>query len=257
MDTVTLRRANVHICQSRDEFAAEVAREFAALSAEAISDHGYFSVALSGGHTPPILYARLLQDDYLKAIAWNKIHFFVGDERCVPADSTDSNFGAANRLFLSKLPLPAENLHCTTEQDSDPIKSAKLYEMEIQHFFAEAGQKDGLPRFDLILLGMGPEGHIASLFPGTKALAETKRLVTENLVEKLKATRITFTYPLINNATNVILMIEGPEKSEAVAEALESPAASAPVSAVCPTNGKLQWFIDQSAARDLCSLPRS
>jgi 6-phosphogluconolactonase len=254
MDNITLKRGPVYICATSEELADHAAASLARLCKEAIAARGYFSLALSGGSTPPVLYARLLKDDYRNSIEWNKIHFFIGDERCVPYDSKESNFGNASRLLLDKLPIPPENLHPTINQDKDPAGSAKQYEEELRKFFKlKPGE---FPSLDLIMLGMGPDGHCASLFPGTKALDETQRLVVDNFVPKFDSSRITFTLPVLNSAREIHFMIEGAEKSEVLAEALEGDQVQYPVQRVAPKSGVIYWYIDRSAARDLCSLPR-
>jgi 6-phosphogluconolactonase len=249
VDTLKLAQSTVHICKDQNELGDASARAFIASMQEAITSRGRGVVALSGGHTPHILYKRLLQDDLHKAVDWSKVHFFVGDERCVPATSEDNNFGNAQRLFLSKLNIPQSNLHPTAQQDSDPDASAGKYEAEIKKFFGIANGE--LPQFDMIHLGMGPDGHCASLFPGTRALDETGRLVVANHVEKLHTNRITFTFPLINNARYVMFMVEGEEKAAVLAEALQSDTVAYPVQKIKPRSGKLEWFVDEAAARDL------
>jgi 6-phosphogluconolactonase len=253
VETLKVNNGLVHICKDQSELADASARDFVRVMQEAVSKRGKATVALSGGHTPQILYDRVLQPDLKNSVDWSKVHFFVGDERTVPAESDQSNFGNAERLFLSKLNLPAGNLHPTKGQDLNPEKSAADYENEIRSFFQ---LKEGeFAQFDMIHLGMGPDGHCASLFPGTKALSEEKRMVVANHVDKLNTDRITFTFRMINSSHNVMFMLEGAEKSAVLAEALQSTTQAYPVQKIKPENGRLDWFIDQSAAKDL-KVPR-
>lgn len=249
METKLLGKATVHIGKDNQEMAAAAAKEFARLAIEAVKERGRFTVALSGGSSPPMVYEYLLQDGLKQTIPWDKIDYFIGDERCVPDDSPENNFGVARRQLLSKVQAPAANEHPLVGQDKDPAAAALKYEEELRKHF---GVKDGeFPVFDLIWLGMGPDGHCASLFPGTKALEETRRLVVENYVEKLSANRITFTYPLINNAREVFFVSHGADKAPVLAEALTLDVVKYPVQKVKPTHGNLVWFIDPEAAKDL------
>lgn len=245
---------SVHICGSKDELGRKSASHFIALCNAAIKKNGRCTVGLSGGSTPPVLYHALLLPENRKQVDWNNVHFFVSDERCVAHDDKDSNWGLAMREFLGQLNLPAENLHPTHEQDKDPEACALHYEQLIREFF---GTTDGeVPRFDILQLGMGPDGHTASLFPGTKALSVDDRLVTANFVNKFETYRITFTFRLINNAANVLFMLQGEEKSHVLADALNSEGAHYPVQRVMPASGKVEWYVDEPAARDLMATAR-
>jgi 6-phosphogluconolactonase len=253
MDTLNGKRGTVNVCKDADELGLQAARAFVDIVAETVGRTGQCTVALSGGQTPHLMYEHLLESDFGKRAPWDKVHFFIGDERCVAAEDPENNFGNAREQFLNRLNIPASHLHPTYNQEKDPAASAAAYEKTIKQFF---GLKDGeFPRFDLVHLGMGPDGHCASLFPGTKALTESKRIVVENFVEKLSSWRITFTIPTINHAANVMFMIQGEDKSEVLAEVLESDVVAYPAQHIVPEQGKLQWFIDRAAARDMCSAP--
>lgn len=248
MKTMVAQKAQIKVCDTTAEFAKEAAKEVVAIISDAIKANGRCTIALSGGSTPALLYEQLISPEFLKKVDWTKAHFFVGDERCVPIEDKESNFGNAERQFLSKLNLPPENLHPTSHQDTSPAEAAQAYEDLLVQFF---GLKPGeYPRFDLILLGMGPDGHTASLFPTTKALKETKRLVVDNHVDKLQAMRLTFTFPLINHARNIIIMVQGTEKAHVIGEVLTGEVVSYPVQHVIPESGKLQWILDKNAAAD-------
>lgn len=252
MDTKQFGQATVHIGKDNEEMAAAAAAEFARLAKKAVSERKQFTVALSGGSSPPMVYKYLLKDE---TIPWDRVRFFIGDERCVPDDSPENNFGVARRQLLDHVRACDEDLFPLEGQDKDPAWAARQYEEKIRAFF---GIKVGeIPVFDLIWLGMGPDGHCASLFPGTKALEETQRLVVDNYVEKLSANRITFTYPLINNAREVFFVSHGADKAPVLAEALTSDVIKYPVQKVKPTHGKLVWFIDPEAAKDLLASPQA
>ena len=246
MEKINVKRGTAYVFEDATEMADAAAAQFAKLAKEAIAKRGRFVVALSGGSSPPLLYNRLLQDDYKNSIEWDKVHFFTSDERPVPEESPESNFGTARRLLFSKLNIPESNLHGMKHQDTDPERSAIDYEREVHRFFT-----GGRPTFDLIQLGMGPDGHTASLFPRTKALNETQRYVVPNFVDKLHTERLTFTFPLINLAHNILYLIEHEEKAKVLAEALQSDTVSYPVQQVKPEEGNLEWYIDSAAARDL------
>jgi 6-phosphogluconolactonase len=249
MESIKTVHGLVHVCSDKTELGKASANEFVESAARAIKLHGRFVVGLSGGHTPPLLYEQLTSPPYKSKIEWRKVHIFMSDERCVPVDNKESNWGMADRLLFSKLGIPSENLHPMQGQDQDPKKSAEDYEAEIRAFFAvKTGE---IPRFDLIQLGMGPDGHTASLFPGTKALKEQTRLVVENFVDKFETNRITFTYPLLNHAAEIMFMLEGAEKSHVFAEAVQREDRRYPVQGIVPVAGQVVWYVDHDSARDL------
>jgi 6-phosphogluconolactonase len=229
-----------------DLFAAVVG-EFKKLTLDAISARGKFTVALSGGSTPKSLF-KLLVALPAGEIPWDKVYFFFGDERHVPPDNPDSNFKMANETLLSKINARPENIfRIQAELDADI--AAKNYEQQLVNFFQlQSGQ---FPRFDLIMLGLGPDGHTASLFPGSKGLAENQRLVIANWVEKFSTFRITFTYPILNQARCAMFLVAGADKAEAVRGAIVDKKQGPPAGSVDPTDGKLVWFLDQAAAAKL------
>jgi 6-phosphogluconolactonase len=232
--------------------AAAAARRFLQLSLEAMARRGYFTVALSGGSTPKILYALLAADPSLRsAFPWAKTHFFFGDERHVPPDNSESNFHMASEAMFNPLAGETLNIHRIRGELSHATDAAADYEADLQEFFSKHNElENGLPRFDLIFLGMGPDGHTASLFPGTAALQETDRWVVANWVEKFKTDRITFTYPVLNNADETILLVSGAEKAPVMTEILGSPPARVPhypVEFVRPRNGVKRWMLDRAA----------
>ena len=240
-----LSEADIRILNTPQELFQAAAAEFIALASAAIRDHGKFTVALSGGSTPKSLYSVLARS----ALPWDKIFFFWSDERHVPPDHPESNYRMAKEALLSKVPVPPENIFRVRAEEKDANVVAKYYEEALRSFF---GLRPGeFPRFDLILLGLGPDGHTASLFPNTAALNETKLLVVANWVEKFKANRITFTYPVLNNAACVIFLVSGADKADMVRTVLEDGRADLPSQRVHPVNGRLLWLLDKGAASKL------
>jgi len=199
---------------------------------EAIAERGTFSLALSGGNTPKPVFEALSK----RPLDWSKVIITFGDERCVPPDDEQSNYLMARRTLLDAISIPAENV-LRMKGEIDPAAAAKEYEAELS---ARAG--GGVFRHDLILLGMGPDGHTASLFPGTPALEEKTRLVVENWVPKMNMWRITFTYPLIDAARHVCFLVNSAGK-DAILNEVFSGKSDYPCAAVSPTDGKLTWLL--------------
>jgi 6-phosphogluconolactonase len=210
------------------------------------------TMVLAGGSTPRNLYSLLAGDSAMNnKIPWERVHFFWGDERHVASDHPESNFRMANEAMLSRLPIAPQNIHRVMSENSDAGESARLYAQEISSFFKlEAGQ---IPRFDCVLLGMGPDGHTASLFPETPALTQKKRLVAVNWVEKLQTHRITLTAPVFNNAECIIFLVSGANKAETLKRVLEGEMQpqQLPAQLIQPFHGKLYWIIDRAAAGEL------
>jgi 6-phosphogluconolactonase len=225
--------------------------EIVRLSAAAIAERGIFTIALSGGSTPKKLFALLAEDEFQGRINWHQTHFFFGDERFVAPDSEESNYRMAREVLFSKINVPTQNIHRFLTEQGDANIVAEKMENEMRGFFGLAANE--FPNFDLILLGMGADGHTASLFPETSALQETKRLVTENYVEKFQTFRLTFTVPTINHARNVMFLIAGEDKAEALREVLdgEYKPEKFPSQFIKPENGKLLFLLDEKAAQNL------
>jgi 6-phosphogluconolactonase len=202
------------------------------------------TIALSGGSTPKRLYEMLAQPPYRDSVRWERLELFFGDERSVPPDHQDSNYRMAHEALLSHVDVRAHRMHAEADE-------AETYEKLLRDRISES--RDGAPVFDLILLGMGGDGHTASLFPGTKALDERSRLVVMNLVPQMKTRRMTFTYPLINAARHVWVLVPGADKRERVKECLDALAAQPsgrpyPIVGVQPTHGELVWWLDEGSA---------
>jgi 6-phosphogluconolactonase len=233
----------------QDLFQA-AAEEVIRSATDAVAKRGRFTIALSGGSTPRNLYT-LIAANASTTLPWSQMFFFWGDERHVPPDSPDSNYRMAKETLLSKVPIPPANIFPVPAENPDAGQVAEAYEQTLRKFFAVAPGE--FPRFDLILLGMGPDGHTASLFPETAALQEKSRLVVANWVEKLGGSRITFTLPLLNSARCVAFLVSGTDKAAALHEVLEgnAPADKYPSRLVQPSEGKLIWFVDRAAASEL------
>ena len=233
----------IRILKTAAELFEAAAAEFAAQANQAVRDNGRFAVALSGGSTPKALYSLLATKSN---VPWDKICFFWGDERHVPPDHPESNYRMANEALLSKVPVRPENVFRIHAEEKDAAAAALQYEQALRDFFhLSPGQ---FPRFDLVLLGTGPDGHTASLFPGTAALNETQRLVVANWAPKFNTHRITFTFPVLNAAACVIFLASGPDKAAILHQVLENSAADLPAQKVQPTDGQLIWLLDQAAA---------
>ena len=236
--------------------AAEAAKRFQSLAKASIAANGRFTVALSGGSTPKTMHTLLAAAPYAESIDWSKVFIFFGDERCVPPDHPDSNYRMALETLLSKVAIPTENIYRMHAED-EPQEAAEAYNSDLQKFFglAEAGgpSPESFPRLDLIFLGMGPDGHTASLFPGTAALEERSKAVTANYIPKLDANRITLTAPTINQAAHIVFLIEGESKASALYEVLEGEYQPQvyPSQLIRPTQGQLTFLLDSAAAANL------
>lgn len=248
-------KTEIQIVSNADELARAAATEFVERAARAVQTRGIFSVALSGGTTPRSMYSLLAIETSLRAqVPWEHIHFFWGDERHVPPDHADSNYRMACEAMLARVPVPAANIHRIKSEYADARSAADEYEKGLREFFKLAPHE--LPRFDLVLLGMGPDGHTASLFPGMDALGEYARLVVVNWVEKFKAFRITMTLPVLNNAASVIFFVSGAEKAAVLRDVLEGERGRFPSQLIHPADGRLLWLVDAGAA-SLLSTSRS
>jgi 6-phosphogluconolactonase len=249
----TEQSTEVSIFDEAEEVAHAAAVRFVEAARDAIQAEGRFSVALSGGSTPRRVYQLLASDEFRERVDWTKTHIFFGDERCVPPDDADSNYRMADEALLARVPVPARNVH-RIMGEGDAVANSRLYEDELQTFFA--GMR--WPRFSLVLLGMGDDGHTASLFPGSQALAEQRAWVVANWVEKLNAYRITLTVPAINGAARIVFIVTGAGKAERlrmVLRGVESDSdlqhESLPSQLIRPAAGMLEWLVDREAAARL------
>lgn len=239
---------HLHVFPDKPSFVDGSADFIADLAARALAERGRFIIALSGGGTPKPIYARLASPDYRDRMAWEKVHIFFGDERCVPPDDARSNYRMVREAWLDHSPIPAANIHRIRAED-DPALEALRYEQDIAGLYRSAR----LPAFDLVLLGMGENGHTASLFPGTAVLRETVRWVVAQYVEVMTAWRVTFTVPLINAARHVAFLAEGAGKAQMLRNVLEGPYQPDvwPSQLIQPVSGELHWLVDAAAAANI------
>ncbi len=237
---------DIEVFDSLEELSREAAERFISIANAAIADRGKFSVSLSGGSTPVTLY-ELLANEFSDRVDWTKVGFFIGDERNVPTDNERSNFRMINEILLKPLCVEKSSIFHWETDHADKIMIVCEFETMLMDYF------EGSPKFDLILLGLGDDGHTASLFPGSEALSEKHRFVAANDVEKLHESRFTLTFPAINNARNIIFLVSGAEKAEVAAEVFGPDRVSSelPAAFVQPVNGTLSALLDTAAAADL------
>jgi 6-phosphogluconolactonase len=242
---------DIIIARDSEELNRIAAEKFISIGREAIEQNDKFTVSLAGGSTPKSVYKLLASKDFRPQIDWQKVFFFFGDERNVSIDSDESNFRMANESILKPLQISPENIFRWETEIEEAEKIAENYEKTIAGFFNLA--ENELPRFDLILLGMGDDGHTASLFPYTEGLRETGRIAVVNFVEKFDTNRLTFTFSTINNAANVVFLINGANKANPLKEVLEgeSQPEKFPSQNINPKNGNLFWLVDNQAAQFL------
>ncbi len=222
------------------------------LAAQEAAARPAFTAALSGGHAPRPLYALLARRQFAQKIPWRRVHLYWGDERCVPPDSPDSNYGMAHEAFIRHVPIPGDNVHRMHGED-DPDEAARAYERLLSQPPALAASSPaGLPVLDFVLLGLGPDGHTASLFPHSSVLSVENRLVVVNQGEGT-GPRLTMTYPVLNAARRVVFVVTGAAKAAIVAEVLEGPRApkKIPAQGVAPVHGTVTWLLDEAAAGEL------
>jgi 6-phosphogluconolactonase len=254
----TVAEREVVILPDVAAIARRAADEFLKCANEAVAQKGTFTVALSGGSTPRTLHSLMADDPAFRSkIPWDKIHFFFGDERHVPPDSPASNFHMANETFFSKGLVKPEQITRIKGEYANTEKAALEYEQALRAYFK---LKDGeYPRFDLVFLGMGDEGHTLSLFPGTRALHASNRIVVRNWVGKFFTERITLTAAAANQANRMIFMVTRSDKALALKAVLEGPYEpdQLPAQLIQPVNGKLLWLVDQAAASMLAPETRN
>ncbi len=226
------------------------AEEFAHAAGEAICTHGQFTVCLAGGSTPAEMY-QLLATRFRLSVDWKEVQFFFGDERCVPPDHKASNFGMANRTMLAPLGIKPSQIH-RIKGELKPDEAAQTYEADLREFFSSA--EGEIPRFDLVLLGLGANAHIASLFPADPAIHEATRLaVAVEVDDPIERHRVTLTAPVLNNGARIMFVVHGAEKAPAVQQVLEGPrdADRFPAQLIVPRDAELTWVLDQPAASRL------
>jgi 6-phosphogluconolactonase len=245
----------INVSVDRNALMRAAAERIVAVASAAIKARRRFDWALSGGSTPKQLYSLLGTAQFATRIDWQRVHLFWGDERCVPPDHPDSNYRMVRESLLTAISIPEVNVHRMLAELS-PAHAATEYERDLaQHFKQTPGTTP--PQFDLMLLGMGPDGHTASLFPGTPALQEKARWVVPNRVDKLDSWRLSLTFPVINAARQVSFLVSGADKAAPLSQVLaQGPASALPAALVQPTAGEVEWLIDQPAAAAIPTRPK-
>ena len=237
----------VKISKKYTVMSEEVTSEILKLSRQKIKEKGSFTIALSGGSTPKGVYLTMANKDFIGEFDWENIHFFWTDERFVDPDDIKSNYRMVAEALITKIDIPPQNIHPMKTQVENSEIAAQKYDEELRSFFELS--KGEFPVFDLILLGLGQDGHTASLFPGTEALDEKERLAVSVKHDDLAEERISLTYPVINHAQKIMFIVSGREKSEILKKALdEEMATNFPVGKIRPENGELVWHVDAHAA---------
>lgn len=239
------KRGELRVYGDAGQLARAAAELFVNTAADSIEARGCFRVALSGGTTPRRLYELLATTGFSSRVDWGRVGIFWGDERYVPANAPDSNYRMTAEALLRHVPIPAANAHRVPTEISPPSASAAAYEEQIRQSFADSS----MPQFDLIYLGLGTNGHTASLFPYSPALREPLRLVVADLVAEVNGWRITMTAPLLNRGRVVVFLVQGQEKAQVLHDVLLGPvdAERLPAQFIAP-EGKLLWMVDEAAA---------
>jgi 6-phosphogluconolactonase len=257
--SVAAGQVEIEVCDNATVLAALAADRIVAAAQSAITQRGRFTLVLSGGSTPERTYRLLGQDPRRELIDWSRTWFFFGDERCVPPDDPRSNFNLANEALLKPARIAPDHVFAVPMDNRSPAESAAAYEATLRTFFnlpappTHSSSPRNLPAFDLILLGLGDDGHTASLFPGKPTLDEKNAWVTWSPPGVLPppVDRVTFTFPLINAAQEAMILISGEAKAAIVHDVLDSPpnVHKHPASGVRPVTGKLTWLLDEPAAK--------
>jgi 6-phosphogluconolactonase len=251
-------RGQVRVVEDGAELARAAAERFVSTVQDAVARRGRAFVALSGGSTPKHMGTLLAREPFRSQVPWDKVEVFWGDERCVPLGSPDSNAGEAMRGYLDLVGIPRENVHPWLTDPEAASAAAMEYEVNLRSAF---GQQTGVPRFDLVLLGMGDDGHTASLFPHTDALQAEKPLAVANFVPKLDADRLTLTRPVLNAGRDIVFLVGGPGKADMLETVLdgEIDTTARPTQSIAPSepDGSLTWLVDKAAAAKLSRAGRT
>jgi 6-phosphogluconolactonase len=247
-------KPEIRVSEDTAALNSAMAKEIARLSKEAIAKRGAATVVLSGGSTPKALYALMGTPEWRDKFDWAHIHLYWEDERFVPPDSPDNNYGMVKKALLSQVSIPDANVHRVMTEKGKPEEVAAAYEQTIRRDFQSlklGSNSNEIPQFDIIILGLGTNGHTASLFPHTSVLDEKKLLVAALYVEEVKMERITMTLPLLNNARNTYFFLAGAEKAEVVKQVLRGPRQpeQLPAQLIEPYERTLVWMMDKPAAR--------
>lgn len=243
---------HTHIYPAKQDMCEAMAQRIREMAHAEVAAHGRFTMTLSGGSTPRGLYSRLAKFSE-DEMPWTKTYLFIGDERCVPSDSPESNYGMVRDLLLSHISIPSSNVFPTVEQDRDPDKAGKKYDQTLRRFFHidEQNAEGKIPVFSLHLMGLGDDGHTASLFPGSPAINVHDVLYTSNYVQKMDSHRLTMTWPLIVNASKIFMMVEGAGKAQIIKQVLTEPQHGFPSQMLMHQlkhKDQLEWYLDESCS---------
>lgn len=251
--------AVIQVAENPEELGRLAAEKFLHLAVDAVREQGLFTVALSGGSTPRKFYSLLsdFERPFRAQMPWDRIHFCWGDERHVPPDHPDSNYRMAREVLFSKVPVPPENIHRIKSEIAEVSEAADRYEETLRKLFRLSA--DQLPRFDLILLGLGSDGHTASIFPGSEVIKEKHRLVVGSWVQQLKSSRITLTPPVLHKAETVVFLVSGLAKAPALHSVLEGDyqPERLPAQLIGSNKSDVLWLVDREAASMLRSCTKS
>ncbi len=239
-----MNNKNIRVYPNQHALSIAAADYIIKLARKMIGTKGYFSAALSGGGTPKPVYKVLASAEWRDKLDWEKVHLFWGDERCVPLDHSDSNYHMARQALFQYISIPAENIH-PVPAEMDPISAASAYEKTLRGFF-----KESWPHFDLVLLGMGKDGHTASLFPHSEGLNEEDRWFIANYAPVRETWRLTLTKNAINAAGRIVVLVSGDLKADMLYDVLEGAHKpdEKPIQLITPAGGKMIWIVDQAAA---------
>ena len=244
-----MEQNDITVCATTEDLNKQVADHITTLARRAIEDHAAFHLALAGGTTPRQLYTTLAEKPYTQQIDWSSVHIYFGDERHVPPGHKDSNFSMAHEAMLQHVSIPDRQIHRIHGEMDQAVEIGRQYAVEIETCLPR--DKQGKPALDLVLLGLGPDGHIASLFPDTDILEQRTKSVDAVYVEKLSTWRISMTYPTLENARVIYLLVAGRNKASIVRDIFSGHAGPPyPVERLHPS-GKLHWFLDEAAASEI------
>jgi 6-phosphogluconolactonase len=245
-ESKVINAGNLRISEDVDALCVSVVKRIIECANTAIGHNGLFHFALAGGSTPKVVFERLASPEFSAQIDWQKTHIWFGDERCVPAQHSDSNYRMANLALLSVVAIPEENIH-RIPGEQKPEQAVQYYRDELNQYIT--GSDQGIPVFDLMLQGLGPDGHTASLFPGTPALEVDDQSVTAVYVEKMDSWRVSVTFPVLNAANNLLFLVAGEGKAEIISDLFyhtDQTRQLYPVEMLDST-GSIEWFLDEAA----------
>jgi len=242
---MSLNEAHVQVFPTPAALSYGAAEKISSVLSAAHMRGGVVSLVLSGGSTPRVVYELLASQGYQKRIDWSRLHVFWGDERCVAPESPESNYRMAHQALLREVPIPPHHIH-RIRGELPPAEASRAYEVELHNVYGMA--PGGIPHLTLVLLGIGEDGHTASLFPGSTAIGETQRLVAETFVQRLTTWRVTMTFPLLNQAELILFLVTGPTKAAIIRSVYRDERPDLPAARIARRRGETLWYIDRDAA---------